>query len=47
VHVTTHGVPDRFIHAASRERQLALCGLDATGIANKVRAFLESEAMAG
>jgi 1-deoxy-D-xylulose-5-phosphate synthase len=37
----------RVIHAASRTRQLAMCGLDATGIANRVRALLESEAMAG
>ena len=47
VRVLTHGVPDRIIHAASRARQLAACGLDATGIANKVRALLESEAIAG
>jgi 1-deoxy-D-xylulose-5-phosphate synthase len=40
-------VPDRVIHAASRPRQLAMCGLDAAGIANRVRALLESEAMAG
>jgi 1-deoxy-D-xylulose-5-phosphate synthase len=47
VRVAVHGVPDRIIHAASRARQLALCGLDATGIANRVRALLETEAMAG
>jgi len=47
VRVAAHGVPDRVIHAASRARQLATCGLDATGIANKVRSLLESEAMAG
>jgi len=47
VRVMTHGVPDRFIHAASRARQLAMCGLDVDGIANKVRALFESEAMAG
>lgn len=47
IRVATHGVPDRVIHAASRARQLATCGLDATGIANKVRSLLESEAMAG
>jgi 1-deoxy-D-xylulose-5-phosphate synthase len=47
VRVATHGVPDRIIHAASRPRQLALCGLDAEGIAARVRALHESEAMAG
>jgi 1-deoxy-D-xylulose-5-phosphate synthase len=47
VRVACHGVPDRVIHAAPRARQLATCGLDATGIANKVRSLLESEAMAG
>jgi 1-deoxy-D-xylulose-5-phosphate synthase len=47
VRVVAHGVPDRVIHAAPRARQLALCGLDAAGIADKVRSLLESEAMAG
>jgi 1-deoxy-D-xylulose-5-phosphate synthase len=47
VRVAVHGVPDRVIHAAARARQLASCGLDASGIANQVRALLESEAMAG
>jgi 1-deoxy-D-xylulose-5-phosphate synthase len=47
VRVTAHGVPDRFIHQASRARQLAMCGLDAEGIASKVRALHESEAIAG
>ncbi len=47
VRVGVHGVPDRVIHAASRKRQLAACGLDATGIASRVRALRESEAMAG
>jgi 1-deoxy-D-xylulose-5-phosphate synthase len=47
VRVAVHGVPDRIIHAAPRTRQLALCGLDAAGIAARVRALLESEAMAG
>ena len=46
VRVSVHGVPDRIIHAASRKRQLAECGLDTAGIANRVRALLESEAMA-
>jgi 1-deoxy-D-xylulose-5-phosphate synthase len=47
VRVTAHGVPDRVIYAASRARQLALCGLDADGIAERVRALHESEAVAG
>jgi 1-deoxy-D-xylulose-5-phosphate synthase len=47
VRVGVHGVPDRFIHAASRARQLALCGLDPAGIALRVRALLDTEAMAG
>jgi 1-deoxy-D-xylulose-5-phosphate synthase len=47
VRVTAHGVPDRVIYAASRARQLALCGLDANGIAERVRALHESEAVAG
>jgi 1-deoxy-D-xylulose-5-phosphate synthase len=47
VRVAVLGVPDRIIHAAPRARQLALCGLDAAGIATRVRALLESEAMAG
>lgn len=47
VRVGVHGVPDRVIHAASRKRQLAACGLDAAGIANRVRALRESEAMTG
>jgi 1-deoxy-D-xylulose-5-phosphate synthase len=47
IRVAVHGVPDRVIHAASRARQLAMCGLDSTGVANRVRALLESEAMAG
>ena len=47
VRVVAHGVPDRIIYAASRARQLANCGLDAAGIADRVRALHESEAMAG
>jgi 1-deoxy-D-xylulose-5-phosphate synthase len=47
VRVIAHGVPDRIIVAASRARQLARCGLDAAGIAERVRALHESEAMAG
>ena len=49
VRVAVHGVPDRIIHAAPRTRQLALTGLDAEGIAARVRALREqeSEAIAG
>ena len=47
VRVIAHGVPDWIIVSASRTRQLALCGLDATGIAARVRALHESEALAG
>lgn len=43
--VTPHGVPDRIIVAAPRARQLAACGLDAAGIAQKVRALHASEAI--
>jgi 1-deoxy-D-xylulose-5-phosphate synthase len=46
VRVAVQGVPDRVIHAAPRARQLAACGLDAQGIANRVRALFETEAMA-
>lgn len=47
--VTVHslGVPDRIVYAASRARQLAECGLDANGIAARVRALHGSEALAG
>jgi 1-deoxy-D-xylulose-5-phosphate synthase len=47
VRVFAHGVPDRVIVAASRARQLAATGLDAAGIAERVRALHESEAVAG
>jgi 1-deoxy-D-xylulose-5-phosphate synthase len=47
VRVTAHGIPDRFIYAASRARQMAMCGLDAAGISDKVRALHETEALAG
>jgi 1-deoxy-D-xylulose-5-phosphate synthase len=47
VRVVAHGVPDRIIYAASRARQLASTGLDAAGIADRVRALHESEAVAG
>ena len=46
VRVIAHGVPDRIVHAASRARQLAACGLDAEGIAARVRSVHGSEAMA-
>ena len=47
VRVAVHGVPDRIIPAAARARQLAAAGLDAAGIADRVRALHESEAVAG
>ena len=47
VRVGTHGVPDRIIYAASRAKQLASLGLDANGIAERVRALHTSDAMAG
>jgi 1-deoxy-D-xylulose-5-phosphate synthase len=47
VRVVAHGVPDRIVVSASRARQLAQVGLDATGIAERVRALRESEAIAG
>ncbi|MDB4913393.1 MAG: deoxyxylulose-5-phosphate synthase [Gemmatimonadetes bacterium] len=47
VRVHTHGVPDRIIYAAARTKQLAALGLDAAGIAERVRALHESEALAG
>ena len=47
VRVVAHGIPDRFVEQAPRARQLAVCGLDPAGIAERVRALHESEAMAG
>jgi 1-deoxy-D-xylulose-5-phosphate synthase len=47
VRVIAHGVPDRIVYAASRVRQLAQCGLDSAGIAAKVRALHDAEAIAG
>ena len=47
VRVATHGVPDRFVEQAPRARQLSIVGLDSHGIAARVRALHESEAMAG
>jgi len=47
VRVHAHGLPDRIVYAASRARQLARAGLDAEGIAARVRALYETEALAG
>lgn len=49
VRVSAHGVADRFIEQASRARQLQLTGLDAAGIADRVRALRDTaaEAVAG
>jgi 1-deoxy-D-xylulose-5-phosphate synthase len=47
VRVHAHGVPDRIIYAAPRAKQLAALGLDAAGIAERVRALHESEALTG
>ena len=47
IRVQTHGVPDRIMVAASRKRQLQACGLTPEGIADRVRALLESGAIAG
>jgi len=47
VRVHAHGAPDRIIYAASRAKQLASIGLDAAGIAERVRALHESEALTG
>jgi 1-deoxy-D-xylulose-5-phosphate synthase len=46
VRVHAHGVPDRIVYAASRARQLAACGLDPAGIADRVRALHGTEAVA-
>ena len=47
VRVVAHGVPDAFIEHAARAVQLAQCGLDAAGIAERVRALHGTEALAG
>ena len=47
VRVSVHGVPDKIVYAASRKKQLASLGLDAAGIADRVRALHDSEALAG
>jgi 1-deoxy-D-xylulose-5-phosphate synthase len=46
VRVIAHGVPDRLIDQASRARQLASVQLDAAGIADRVRALHDAEALA-
>ena len=43
VKVFTHGVPDAFIEQAPRARQLASVGLDATGIAARVRQIRQAD----
>ena len=47
IRVHTFGVPDRIIASAPRVKQLEAVGLTPEGIANRVRAMLESEALAG
>ncbi|MFN7800932.1 transketolase C-terminal domain-containing protein, partial [Gemmatimonas sp.] len=47
VRTAVHGVPDKIIYAAPRKKQLASLGLDAAGIAERVRALHDSEALAG
>ena len=47
VRTSVHGVPDKIIYAAPRKKQLAALGLDAAGIADRVRALHETEALAG
>lgn len=44
VRVEAHGIPDRYIEQASRARQLQVTGLDAAGIAERVRALHSSDA---
>jgi 1-deoxy-D-xylulose-5-phosphate synthase len=46
VRTSVHGVPDRIVYAAPRAKQLASCGLDPAGIADRVRALRDSEALA-
>ena len=43
VNVTAHGVPDEFIEQAPRATQLASVGLDAAGIAARVRDVRKSD----
>ncbi|MFY7921942.1 MAG: 1-deoxy-D-xylulose-5-phosphate synthase [Gemmatimonas sp.] len=47
VRTAVHGVPDKIVYAAPRKKQLAELGLDAAGIAERVRALHESEVLAG
>ena len=47
VRVAVHAVPDRFVDQAPRKRQLELLGLDAPGIARRVRSLHGSEALTG
>ncbi len=44
VTVIAHGVPDSFIEQAPRAKQLAITGLDAVGIAARVRQIRQSDA---
>ena len=44
VRVIAHGVPDKFVEQAPRARQLASVGLDAAGIAAKVKQIRHGEA---
>ena len=44
VSVVAHGVPDEFIEQAPRVRQLASVGLDADGIAKRVRQIRQTDA---
>ncbi len=44
VTVIAHGVPDEFIEQAPRAKQLASVGLDASGIAAKVKGLRQSDA---
>jgi len=46
VRTAVHGVPDRIIYAAPRKKQLATLGLDAAGIAERVRSLRNQEAFA-
>jgi 1-deoxy-D-xylulose-5-phosphate synthase len=41
--VVAHGVPDAFIEQAPRAKQLASCGLDAAGIADRVRQIRQAD----
>ncbi len=47
VRVHAHGVPDRIVYAASRVAQLAEVGLDAAGIAARVRVLQGTGALTG